>query len=117
MKKGERFAPSIIKKNSPDGIDNASKADQLLRHTMSLGSGMKMALMDRGYHDVGVMKKMEYLGLKYLVPAKDNSKVLGAKRMEMIHTDRGLSYLALGDIISPGFEGIDASFVDVLYYL
>lgn len=116
VKKGERFTLSVIKKDPLDGIDNAMEVDRLLRHAISLGVVIKMVLMDRGYLDVGVMNKVESLHLRYIIPAKDNPKVLRYKGMEMKHCDRGLSYLVLHDIIQSGRGSVEARFVHVVYY-
>lgn len=37
---------------------------------------INMVLMDCGYLDTGVMKKVESLNLTYIIPAKDHPKVL-----------------------------------------
>ena len=83
VKDGERFALSVIRKDPLDGIDNAMEVDLLIKHAMSLGVPNRIVLMDRGYLDVGVMRKVEALNLEYIIPAKDNSKVLRFKEMEM----------------------------------
>ena len=116
VKKGERFTLSVIRKDPLDGIDNATEVDLLLRHAISLGIPVGMVLMDRGYLDVGVMKKVEALHLGYIIPAKDNPKVLGFERMEMKYCDRGLSYIVLNDIIQSGKESVEAMFVHMVYY-
>ena len=58
MKNGERFALTVIRKDSLDDIDNA----------MSLGITIGMVLMDRGYLDSGVMRNVESLHLRYIIP-------------------------------------------------
>ena len=75
-----------------------------------------MVLMDRGYLDVGVMNKVESLHLGYIIPAKDNPKVLRYKGMEMKYCDRGLSYIVLNDIMQSGKESVEARFVHMVYY-
>ena len=116
VKKRERFTLSVMKKDPLDGIDNAMEVDHLLKHAMSLGVSIEMVLMDRGYLDVGVMKKVETLNLKYLIPAKDNPKVLRFKDMEMKYYDSGFSFLVINDTISSGRELIETKFVHVIYY-
>ena len=116
VKKGERFSLSIIRKDPLDGIDNASEVDSLLRHAISLGIKIKMVLMDRGYLDVGVMNKVASLNLEYIIPAKDNPKVLRFKQMEMVHSDAGFAFLAVRDTITSGKENANANFVHVVYY-
>ena len=116
VKRGERFTLSVIKRDQLDGIDNASEVDRLLRHAISLGVKIKMVLMDREYLGVGVMNKVASLNLEYIIPAKDNPKVLGFKQMEMVHSHEGCSFLVVRDTISSGKESIDANFVHVIYY-
>lgn len=116
VKKGERFTFSVIKRDQLDGIDNASEVDTLLRHTINLGVKIEMVLMDRGYLDVGVMNKVASLNLKYLIPAKDNPKVLEFKNMAMKYSDSGFSFLVVGDTLSSGKESTDSNFVHVVYY-
>ena len=116
VKNGERFTLSVMKKDPLDGIDNAMEVDLLLKHAMSLGIAINIVLMDRGYLDVGVMKTVELLNLKYIILAKDNLKVLRFKEMEMKYSTTGFSYLILNDIISSGSESIETKFVHVIYY-
>jgi len=91
VKNGERFTLAVMKRDLLDGVDNASEVEQLLKHTLSLGIKINMVLMDRGYLDTGVMKTVESMCLKFIVPAKDNPKVIRFKNMEMICTDNGFS--------------------------
>ena len=72
--------------------------------------------MDRGYLDVGVMNKVESMYLRYIIPTKDNPKVLRYKWIEMKYCDRGLSYLVLHDFIQSGKESVEARFVHIVYY-
>ena len=116
VRKGERFTLSVMKKNSLNGIDNAMEVDHLLKHAMSLGIPIEMVLMDRGYLDVSVMKKVESHNLKYIIPAKDNPKVLRFKDMEMKYYDSGFSFLVINDTISSGSESMETKFVHVIYY-
>ena len=116
VKKSERFTLSAMRKDPLDGIDNASEVDQLLMHAMSLGVKIKTVLMDRGYLDVSVMKNVESHGLKYIIPAKDNTKVKGFRDMEMKYSESGFSFLAIKDRISSGKEEINTNFVHVVYY-
>ena len=116
VKNGERFTLSVMKKDPLDGIDNAMEVDGLLRHAISLGVSIGMVLMDRGYLDTGVMRKVEALNLEYIIPAKDNPKVLRFKEMEMKHCDSGFSFLVIRDTVSSGPESIETNFVHVIYY-
>ena len=116
VKKGERFTLSVIRKDPLDGIDNSMEVDLLLRHAINLGVKIKMVLMDRGYLDVGVMKKVEALHLGYIIPAKDNPKVLRFKNMTMKYSDSGFSFTVVRDTISSGKESTDSNFVHVVYY-
>ena len=116
VEKGRRFTLSVIKRDQLDGIDNASEVDTLLMHAISLGVKIEMVLMDRGYLDVGVMNKVASMNLKYLIPAKDNSKVLEFKRREMKYSDGGFSFLVMGDTLSSVKESTDSNLVHVVYY-
>ncbi len=116
VKNDERFTLSVIRKDPLDRIDNAMEVDLLLRHSMSLGITIDIVLMDRGYLDVGVMRKVEALNLEYIIPAKDNPKVLRFKEMEMKHCDSGFSFLVIGDTVSSGSEPTESNFVHVIYY-
>ncbi len=109
VKNGERFTLSVIRKDPLDGIDNAMEVDILLKHAMSLGVTIGMVLMDRGYLDVGVMGKVEALNLEYMIPARDNSKVLRFKEMEMKHCHSGFSFLVISDTVSSGSESIEST--------
>jgi len=116
VKNGERFTLSVMKKDPLDGIDNAMEVDILLKHAMSLGVTIGMVLMDRGYLDVGVMRKVEALNLEYMIPARDNSKVLRFRDMGMKHCDSGFSFLVISDTVSSGSESIESNLVHVIYY-
>ncbi|EQD25875.1 transposase (ISH3), partial [mine drainage metagenome] len=116
IKRGERFTLSVMRKHPLDGIDNASEVDLLIRHAISLGVVINMVLMDRGYLDVGVMKRVESHNLKYIIPAKDNKKVIRFRKMEMKYSDEGFSFLVIKDNISSGKETVDTDFVHVVYY-
>jgi len=116
IKKGGRFTLSMINKDLLDGIDSASEVDLLLRHALSLGIRINMVLMDRGYLNTAVMKRVESLNITYIIPAKDNAKVLRFKRMDMKYSGKGFSFLVIGDRISSGSECVDANFVHVIYY-
>jgi hypothetical protein len=107
---------SVIKRDQLDGIDNASEVDTLLRHAINLGVKIEMVLMDRGYLDVGVMNKVSSLNLRYIIPAKDNPKVLGFRNMAMKYSDSGFSFIVVRDTISSGKESTDSNFVHVVYY-
>ena len=71
-----RFTLSIMRKDQLDGIDNALEVDHLKKHAISLGININMVLMDRRYLDAGVIRTVESLNLEYIIPAKDNPKVL-----------------------------------------
>lgn len=116
VKQGERFTLSVMKKDPLDGIDNAMEVDLLLRHAISLGVSMNIVLMDRGYLDTGVMRKIESLHLRYIIPARDNPKVKRFRNMEMKHCDSGISFLVIRDTVSSSSESIESNFVHVIYY-
>ncbi len=116
VKGGERFTLSVMKRDQLDGMDSAMEVALLLQHAISLGIAIRIVLMDRGYLDVGVMKKVEALGLKYIIPAKNNPKVMRFREREMKHCDRGFSYLVLHDFMQSGKESVEAVFVHVVYY-
>ena len=115
VKNGERFTLSIMKKEQLDGIDNANEVDYLLKHAMSLGIKINMVLMDRGYLDAGVIRTVESLKLKYIIPAKDNPKVIKYKKMEMKYYN-GIQFLVINDRISSGKESVKTNFVHIVYY-
>ncbi|MHB1440414.1 MAG: transposase [Cuniculiplasma sp.] len=80
VKKGERFTLSIMKRDQLDGIDNSKEVKTLIGHAVDLGIKINIVLMDRGYLDAGVMNDMDSMGMKYIIPAKDNHKVLKFKK-------------------------------------
>ena len=106
VKNGERFMLSVIRKDPLDGINNAMEVDLPLQHSMSPGVTINIVMMDRGFLDVSVRRKVEALSLEYIIPAKDNPKVLRFKEMEMKHCDSGFSFLVISDTISSGSEYI-----------
>jgi len=107
---------SIMKINQLDGINSANEVDCLLKHAMSLGIAINTVLMDREYLNAGVIGRVESLKLKYIMPAKDNKKVLKFKKMEMEHYYNEISYLIINDKISSGKESAEARFVHIIYY-
>ena len=115
VKNGERLTLSIMKKEQLDGIDNANEVDYLIRHAMSLGIKINILLMDRGYLDAGVIRTVESLNMKYIIPAKDNKKVLKYKKMEMKYYN-GIQFLVINDRISSGKESVETNFVHIIYY-
>ena len=115
VKNGERFTLSIMKKDQLDGIDNAMEVNHLIRHAISSGISINMVLMDRGYLDAGVIRTVESLNVKYIVPAKDNPKVLKYKKMEMKYYN-GIQFLVINDTISSGKESVKTNFVHIVYY-
>ena len=116
VKNGERLTLSIMKRNQLDGIDSALEVDYLLKHAMSTGIAINTVLMDRGYLNAGIIGRVESLKLKYIIPAKDNKKVLKYKKMDMEHCDNGISYLLINDKISSGKESAETEFVHIVYY-
>ena len=116
VKNGMRLTLAIMKKDQLDGIDNAHEVDYLIRHAMSLGVSINTVLMDRAYLDAGVIIKVESLKLKYIIQARDNTRVLKYKKMEMKHCDNGISYLIINDKISSGKESVETGFVHIIYY-
>ena len=73
--------------------------------------------MDRGYLDAGVMNNVDTMGMKYIVPARDNPKVLRLKRKDTNYSERkDLSFLVVNDSIDSGREVAKASFVHVKYH-
>ena len=106
MKDGNRLSLSVIKNDPLDGIDNA----------MSLGVALGIVLMDHGYLDTAVMRKVESLHLRYIIPTKNDSNGLRFKEMEMKHCNSGFLFIVIGDTVSSGSESIEAHFVHVIYY-
>ena len=82
---------------------------------MSLGIKINILLMDRGYLDAGVIRTVESLNMKYIIPAKDNKKVLKYKKMEMKYYN-GIQFLVINDRISSGKESVETNFVHIIYY-
>ena len=82
---------------------------------MSLGIKINILLMDRGYLDVVVIRGVESLKLKYIIPVRDNKKVLKYKKMEMKYYN-GIQFLVINDTISSGKESVKANFVHIVYY-
>ena len=116
VKNSVRSALSVIRKDPLDCINNAIEIDLLLRHAESLGVAIGKVRMDRRGLAVSVMKKVEALSLEYTISAKDNSKFLGFKEMEVKHCDSGFLFLVVSNTVSSGIESIKAKFVHVIYY-
>ena len=116
VRKGERFALAVMKRDQLDGIDGSKEADMLLEHGISLGVKINIVLIDRGYLAADVFNRIDSLNLKYIVPVKDNPKTLRFKSMEMKHSDDGFSYFTVKDTISSGREDAESTFVHVIYY-
>ena len=115
VKNGERLTLSIMKKDQLDGVDNANEVDYLLRNAMSLGININMVFMDRGYLDAGVIRMVESLNMEYIIPARDNKKVLKYKKMEMKYYN-GIQFLVINDKISSWKESVETNFVHIVYY-
>ena len=117
VKKGERFVLSVMSRDQLDGIDNWKEVKTLIEHAVDLGIKINIVLMDRGYLDAGVMNGMDIMGMKYIVPAKDNSKVLRFREEEMHYSAKNdLSFLVVNDSIDSGREVAKANFVHVRYH-
>ena len=116
VRKGERFALAVMKRDQLDGIDGSGEVNTLLRHAISLGVKINIVLIDRGYIASDIFNRIESLNLKYIVPAKDNSKTLRFKSMEMKHSDDSFSYFTVNDTISSGNEDAESTFVHVVYF-
>ena len=115
VKNGGRLTLSIMRKDQLDGIDNANEVDYIIKHAMSLGIKINILSMGRGYMDAGVIRRVESLKLKYIIPAKDNPKVLKYKKMEMKYYN-GNQFLVINDTISSGKESVKTNFVHIVYY-
>jgi hypothetical protein len=115
VKNGGRFTLSIMKKDQLDGIDNAMEVDHLLRHAIGLGININIVLMDRGYLDAGVIRTVESLNMKYIIPARDNPKVLKYRKMGMKYYN-GIQFLVINDSISSWKESVKTNFVHIVYY-
>ena len=74
-----------------------------------------MVLMDSGYLDAGVIRRVESLKLEYIIPAKDNPKVLKYKKMEMKYYNN-ISFLVMNDTISSINESAKTNFLHIIYY-
>jgi Transposase DDE domain. len=116
VKRSERFAISVMRRDQLDGIDNSREVKTLIEHAVDLGIKINIILMDRGYLDAGVMGTVDSMHLKYTVPAKGNKKTLGFKIMDMKYSQKeNISYLVADDQASSGKETAHSSFVHVLY--
>ena len=100
-----------MKKVQLDGIDNAMEVDHLLKHPISLGIDINIVLMDRGYLDAGVIRTVESLKLKYIIPEKDNPKVLKYKKIEMKYSNRGFQFIVINDTISSNSESVETNWL------
>ncbi len=117
VKKGERFVLSVMRRDQLDGIDNSMEVRTLIGHAVDLGIKINIILMDRGYLDAGVMNDMDIMGMKYIVPAKDNPKVLRFREKEMHYSAKNdLSFLVVNDSIDSGKEVAKTTFVHVRYH-
>ncbi|MHB1806500.1 MAG: transposase [Thermoplasmataceae archaeon] len=88
VKKGERFVLSVMRRDQLDGIDNSKEVRTLIEHAVYLGIKINIILMDRGYLDAGVMNGIDTMGMKYIVPARDNPKVLRLKKKDTNWSER-----------------------------
>ncbi len=117
VRRDSRLTVSVMRKTPLDGIDNAREAGMLIRHAIDPGIRIGFVLIDRGYLDAAVMKTVDDMNLKYIVPAKENSKVKKFKDMDMRYSDRiRAGYLILRDTISSGKTGVESNFVHIIYY-
>ncbi len=91
----------------------------LIEHALSLGIRIKTVLMDRGYLDSDVMNTVDSMKLKYIIPAKDNHKVLKFKKMALKYSKDAygheFSFTVLKDNIG-AVNKANANFVHVVYY-
>jgi hypothetical protein len=117
VKRGERFVLSVMRRDQLDGIDNSKEVKTLIEHAVDLGIRINIILMDRGYLDAGVMNNVDTMGMKYIVPARDNPKVLGLKKKDTNWSERkDLSFLVVNDSIDSGREVARSNFVHVKYH-
>lgn len=77
------FTLAGIIKHLLDGIDNAKEVRILIGRALSQGIKINTVLMDRGYLDSDVMDTVYSMGLKYIIPAKANHKVIKFKKMDL----------------------------------
>lgn len=65
---------------------------------------------------MSVTRKVESLKLEYIIPAKDDPKILRFKEMEKRHCESGFLFLVISDTVSSCSEYIETKFVHVIYY-
>ena len=95
----------VMRRDQLDGIDNSKEVKTLIEHAVYLGIKINIILMDRGYLDAGVMNGIDAKGMKYIVPARDNPKVLRLKKKDTNWSERkDLSFLVVNDSIDSGRE-------------
>ena len=113
-----RFTLAGIIKHPLDGIGNAKEVKILIEHVLSLGIRINTVLMDRGYLDSNVMNTVDSMGLKYIIPAKDNDKVKKFKKMDLKYcrvNGHEFSFIVLKDSIGSA-KKVHANFVHIIYY-
>ncbi len=103
LQNGFRLTLSAKRKTPLDGIDNASETGVLTKNAMDLEIKIGFFLMDRGYLDADVVKTVDDINLKYIIPARDNTKVNRFNDMEMHYSDSiRARYLIIRDTICSG---------------
>ena len=75
--------------------------------------------MDRGYLDSSVMDAVDSMKLKYIIPAKDNHKVIKFKKMDLKYCKdvygNEFPFMVLRDNIGSS-KRVNANFVHIVYY-
>ncbi|MGC9124199.1 MAG: transposase [Thermoplasmata archaeon] len=104
----KRATVAFMPKHSIDGIDNSKEVEILLNKAINLGIKINLVLVDRGYLDVGVLRNIENLGLKYIVPEKENPKTKNFMNYP-------LQYSSI-DELSDGKNRVASNFVRVRYW-
>ena len=113
-----RFTLAGMVKHQLDGIDNAKEVRMLIEHALSSGIKINTVLMDRGYLDSDVMNTGDSMKLKYIIPAKDNNKVIKFKKMDLKYckvNGHEFSFIVLKDSIG-SIKKANANFVHIIYY-
>ena len=113
-----RFTLAAMVKHPLDGIDNAREVRILIEHALSSGIKINTVLMDRGYLDSDVMNTGDSMKLKYIIPAKDNNKVIKFKKMDLKYckvNGHEFSFIVLKDSIG-SIKKANANFVHIIYY-
>lgn len=116
--RSNRFTLVAMVKHPLAGIDNAKEVKILIEHALSLGIKINTVLMDERYLDSDVMNTVDSMKLNYIIPAKNNYKVIEFKKMDPKYCKdvygHEFSFIVLKDSIG-SLKKAKANFVRVVY--